>query len=104
MSAPTNGSFDSTRIVGAFVTNKWLVSTLLLLIMAMGGYIVRGNDRSGEAQASTVAGIERRLSLLEIDTAAARATQTAQYVEMIRRLDRIENAIYGTGSTSRPPR
>jgi hypothetical protein len=91
---------SDNRSVGAFVTNKWLVGTMLLLIMSMGGYIFRGIDKSGDAQASQMAMIERRTSALEIDTAARNAATTAQYTEIIRRLDRLENLIYGRRATA----
>lgn len=95
-----NGTNGDNRAVGAFVTNKWLVSALLLLIMGMGGYIFRGIDKTGDAQASTLTVLERRIALNEIDLAAQRATQIAQYSEILRRLDGMERYIYG----NRPPR
>lgn len=98
---------DSDTKLGAFVTNKWLVSAMLLLIMGMGGYIFRGIDKSGDAQASTIASVrsdlvvmERRLATAEIELATSRATQTAQYAEILRRLDGIDRYIYRNG----PPR
>lgn len=94
----TNGTNGDNRTVGAFVTNKWLVGVLLLLTMSMGGYIFRGIDKSGDAQASTLVSLERRVALNEIEVAASRATQTAQYSEILRRLDSMERYVY-----SRPP-
>lgn len=97
---------NDNRSVGAFVTNKWLVGAMLLLIMSMGGYIFRGIDKSGDAQASTLVDLQRRISLAEIDMAAQRATQTAQYAEILRRLDGMERYLYGNGNgnSNRPPR
>lgn len=81
--------------LGQFVTNKWLVGTMLLLMMSMGGYIFRGIDKSGEAQAGQIEQLGRRTAALEVEAASARATQTAQYAEIINRLDRMERAIWG---------
>ena len=91
----------SDRKVGAFVTNKWLVGMLVTLVMLMGGYIFKGYDKSTDAQASQIQALDHRMNALEIDNAAVKATIALQNAEVIRRLDRIENAIYGAGAAFR---
>lgn len=96
----TKGESDN-QSVGTFVTNKWLVGVMLLLIMSMGGYIFHGYDKNGDAQASTIQSQNSRITTLEIDVAAQKATQTAQYTEIIRRLDRMETYLYGSPNAQR---
>lgn len=81
--------------LGAFVTNKWLIGVLVLLVMSMGGYIFRGYDKSNDAQASQIAAIGQRVTAVEIESAAQKTRIEVQYADIIRRLDRIENAVYG---------
>jgi hypothetical protein len=91
-----NGTNNDNRMIGAFVTNKWLVGAMLMVIMSMGGYIFRGIDKSGDAQATTLTSVTNRVVVLETDVAVSKATQTAQYLEIIRRLDRMETYLYGS--------
>lgn len=84
---------DNQRL-GAFVTNKWLVGTLVLLAMSMGSYIFQGIGRTTDATASQITSLERRMSALEIEVAGANSERRAQYTEIIRRLDRMENQLY----------
>ena len=91
----------SDRKVGAFVTNKWLVGLLVSLVMLMGGYIFKGYDKTTDAQASQIQALDHRMTAVEIDHGALKATIVLQNAEVIRRLDRIENAIYGGGAFRR---
>lgn len=85
---------SSNQKLGAFVTNKWLVGTLILLTMSMGGYIFKGIDRGTEAQAQQIDLLQRKTQALEIDLASQKVTLLLQYNEIIRRLDRLENQLY----------
>lgn len=78
--------------MGRFVTNKYLVTLLLALVMSMGGYIFKGNDKINDAQASTIVDLQRRMTANEIADAANHATQTSRYEEILRRLSRIEES------------
>lgn len=82
-------TLNKEEVMGKFVTNKWLVGTLVALVMSMGGYIFRDVDRSTGAQAAAITELQRRLTATEIEA----ATHSAQYREILRRLDRIEYAI-----------
>jgi hypothetical protein len=96
----TKGAHDQR--VGAFVTNKWLVGVLVILVMSMGGYIFRGYDKSNDAQASQIAALDHRLSAVEIDSAATKSRIEVQYADLIRRLDRIEGAVLYRNRVSGP--
>jgi len=92
---------EKNEKLGAFVTNKWLVGTLVVFIMSMGGYIFKGIDHGTEVQAAQIAALEKRTQAAELDLAQIRLTQTLQYAEIIRRLDRMESALYGAGAQNR---
>jgi hypothetical protein len=83
----------TSAALGAFVTNKWMVGTMLALIMSMGGYIFHGIDKGNEVAAAQLQALERRTVTLEIELART----DARYNEIIRRLDRIEAALYSRG-------
>jgi len=89
---------DNNDKVEKFVTNKWLVSLLIALMISMGGYIFSGIDRTSDSHIFRIEGSERRLSALEISVAAAQAERQAQYAEILRRLDRLENLLYRRSS------
>lgn len=100
-------SEENNAKVGAFVTNRWLVSALLLLVMGMGGYIFKDIGKTGDAQAASVIAlrndliaVERRVSTTESEVAVSKATQIAQYTEILRRFDGLERYIY----RNNPPR
>ena len=92
---------QSEQRLGTFVTNKWLVAALLALTMSMGGYVFHGIDKVTDTALSQVSAMERRMTAVEVDIAAAQAERRAQYAEILRRLDRIENALYGPGGQHR---
>jgi hypothetical protein len=85
----SEASNKSEQRLGAFVTNKWLVGTLVMLCMSMGGYIFTGIDRTSDATAATLR--ELRTSIIELQIARARTD--AQYAEIMRRFDRLDVSI-----------
>jgi predicted HTH transcriptional regulator len=80
----TNGTVDK------YVTNKWLIATLVALIMTMGGYIYQGVGRSGEVAARQFDSLDNKMRNLEIDMASEKVMLRLQYGEIIRRLDKLE--------------
>lgn len=74
--------------MGAFVTNKWLVGVLVALLMSMGGYIFRDIGREQVSANERVDNLDAQVQLLKIQA----ARNEAQYNEIIRRLDRIEES------------
>jgi len=83
---------QSDQRFGAFVTNKYVVSVLVALVMTMGGYIFKTSDKTTDAQAAQLQALDRRVNAVEVQGARTEA----QYGDIIRRLDRIENAVYAT--------
>jgi hypothetical protein len=94
MSGTQMDSNEKNQKLGAFVTNKWLVGTLMLLIMGMGSYIFKGIDKGTEAQAMQIDVLQSKAQALEIDLASQKVTILLQYTEIIRRLDRMESQLY----------
>lgn len=88
---------EGDKKIGSFVTNKWLVGTLVLLLMSMGGYIFKGIDRGTEVQAAQIELLQRKSQDLELDLTQQKITLTLKLDEIIRRLDRIENQLYARG-------
>lgn len=92
------GPDEKNQKLGAFVTNKWLVGVLVLLLMAMGSQIFRGIDKGTEVQAQQIDALQRKAQALEIDLASQKVTILLQYNEIIRRLDRLEAQLYRRSS------
>ena len=76
--------------LGSLLTNKYLVTALLSIVISMGGYIFHGFDTSKDVQAATLSALRDDLGKQRTEIAEIKATQTARDIEIIRRLDRIE--------------
>jgi hypothetical protein len=90
----TDSNDESNRKLGSFVTNKYLVVTLVALTMSMGGYIFNGKDRTNEAQAARLDLLQLKSQALEVELTQQKITLALKLDEVIRRLDRIENQMY----------
>lgn len=97
----TDSNLSNSDRVGQFVTNKYLVTVLLMLVMSMGAYIFNQRDRGGEAYASEITRVKDRVSVLEIEMASRGGRTDAQFAEIMRRMDAWERYIYGNARPSR---
>lgn len=86
--------------LGALITNKWMVGALISVIITLGGYIFQTKDKLSDAQASDIVAIHRSLSEHEVEIADIKATNRAQYNEILRRLERIERVMDSRRSSS----
>lgn len=84
------------------VTWKYMTGALIGLVMLMGGYIFKGVDKSGEINAQNLTVQLTRINSLEISMAELKASvlvelqyNSRQNAEILRRLERIENANIG---------
>lgn len=84
---------DLNGRVGSYVTNKWLIGTLVLLVMSMGGYIFKGIDKGNDAQASAIADLKRTTEQHEVYIATLQTAMNLNYSEIIRRLEKIEQRL-----------
>ena len=70
--------------------NKVLVSFMAGIILTLSGYIFQSKDRASDAQAADIIQIRREMADRDVEIAAIRERNMAQYTEIIRRLERIE--------------
>lgn len=90
--------FAGDQKLGAFVTNKWLVGALVMLVMSMGGYIFKGIDKGADVQAATIATLQSDTAKHEVEIATMKAVLQLNYNEVIRRLDNIERRLDNLGA------
>jgi len=84
---------NQDKDVPTYVTNKWLIGMLVALVMTMGGYIFNDIGKGSDAQAAVLSELQRRVNDAEILIAEDNARNAAQYREILRRLERIENSL-----------
>lgn len=108
MSEPNNNGKFITN--GRFITKGWVAGVLVALVMGMGGYIFQGYDRGNATQTAAAADLNKRVAddLNDLrkrvtDLEQDRTLTKWQYLEIIKRLDRLDTVFYGPDGRRREP-